>query len=487
MVATGTRWQRSRVVPCLAPGLLVALLAAAPAAAQTHNEIQVRAYEKKRKEELIATGQRHVDLGWSIKDKGLIPQATYQFVLAVELSEGQHQGAAMVLNIVRQYEEAFWKKRRKKPRKGALQAYEKKAAKLVEEDAKGQVELARAAWKAELVDETKAHLVAAMQFGEVVDIGARGDAKVGRFKVEEELLPWLLEQTIEVGDGERRIDPARLAGAVQGGAVAAGGAQPKLAGLREVASDALVLQSDLDEAAVRDMHALATALWEPLRDRLDGAPTRRLQVIVFDKRSDYDAYLQARGFGDVGSAGFSAYGWLQAMVCAEGLDADSRNALLLHELTHLFFFATSPIAMPDWYAEGFAETFGGQGTFTWDGKQLDAGAKMSDDRLAAIRARPMTLQQVLAGSAIQLLRQDKQEGLRFYTMAWALHRWLSTGEHAWRERFDAWEARLRGTLPGRNSTRGLGSPQAATEAFLAEFKDDLDVMQTAFAEYLRTL
>ena len=114
-------------------------------AAQTASDLLKRDYRKRLEAELVETGQRHVDLGWGIRNSGLIPQCTYQLVLAVELSEGKHRGASMVLNIVRTYKDAFWKKKRKKPRSGALKAYEKKAAALVKKDMLGQVKLARAA------------------------------------------------------------------------------------------------------------------------------------------------------------------------------------------------------------------------------------------------------------------------------------------------------------------------------------------------------
>ena len=67
--------------------ILVSQVCLVLATAQSTDELLVRKYQKAKHDELIATGQRHVDLGWAIKDKGLIPQATYQFVLAVELSE----------------------------------------------------------------------------------------------------------------------------------------------------------------------------------------------------------------------------------------------------------------------------------------------------------------------------------------------------------------------------------------------------------------
>ncbi|MBI1852461.1 MAG: hypothetical protein HYR85_19135 [Planctomycetes bacterium] len=43
----------------------------------------------------------------------------------------------------------------------------------------------------------------------------------------------------------------------------------------------------------------------------------------------------------------------------------------------------TPVVMPSWYAEGFTETFGGEGTFTWDGTKLDAKKAMSPSRLAS--------------------------------------------------------------------------------------------------------
>ena len=60
---------------------------------------------------------------------------------------------------------------------------------------------------------------------------------------------------------------------------------------------------------------------------------------------------------------------------------------MLHELSHLFWFGCAPVAMPDWYAEGFAESFGGQGTFTWDGAKLAIGGLMRRDEEGGPRVR----------------------------------------------------------------------------------------------------
>lgn len=461
----------------IAAAVVCLTLALTTAAAQSANDLNVRAYENKRKEELIATGQRHVDLGWGLRNRGLIQQTTYQLVLAVELSEGQHRGASMVLNIVRNYGDAFWKKKRKKPRKGALKAYEKKAQKLVEQDMLGQIKLARYAKKAKLDDQVRAHLVQAMRFGAEVSVPKdpkKKGAKIEGFAIDEELTQWLLGQTVMVNGGERRFEPA-------------GRGAPRLEGLNEVADQRLVVRTDLDAKVAKELHAMGLQLFEELLDRLDGAPTRPLQLVVFAERADYDGYLKACGQADVISKGICNYGTFQTLVCAEGLDSGSVNALVLHELTHLYFFGATPVAMPDWYMEGLAETFGGQGTFAWNGKQLTVGGLLRSDRLDGIQNDSMTLEQVLAGNALNLMRQEHKQAMRFYAMSWALQRWLTTGAHKWKKRFRDWEAKTRGTLDGIRSTRSFGSPQKAKQSFLAEFRRDLPDMDKAFQLWLMQL
>jgi hypothetical protein len=442
-------------------------------AAQTASDLLKRDYRKRLEAELVETGQRHVDLGWGIRNSGLIPQCTYQLVLAVELSEGKHRGASMVLNIVRTYKDAFWKKKRKKPRSGALKAYEKKAAALVKKDMLGQVKLARAAHKAKLRDRMIEHLVKAMRYGAEIKT-AKSGAKIQGFKIDEELAKWLNEQTLVLKDGKRRYEPA-------------GRAAPRLDGLLEVADSHLIVRTDLDEGAAGDLHALGSALWAPLQDRLDGAPTRPLRLVVFSKRSDYDEYLLACGQERVASKALCDYGTFQALVCAEGLEAKDLNALVLHELSHLFFFGSSPVAMPDWYAEGFAESFGGQGTFAWTGTKLTVGGLLRSDRLDALQGDSMTLQQLLAGNAMNLLRQDHDKAMRFYAMAWAFQRFMTTKSHRWKKRFLDWEVKCRGSLFGADSTRRMGAAEGAAAAFLLEFGKDLKAIEAAFKTWLATL
>jgi hypothetical protein len=137
--------------------------------------------------------------------------------------------------------------------------------------------------------------------------------------------------------------------------------------------------------------------------------------------------------------------------------------------------------MPDWYSEGFAESFGGQGTFAWNGKALTVGGLIRSDRLDAIQKDPMTLAQILAGNAMNLLSQNHDKAMRFYAMSWALQRFLMTGDNQLRKRFLDWEAKCRGELLGSQSTWNFGS------AGLAEFRRDMPLTEKAFQAWLADL
>lgn len=446
------------------------LLGGGGAPAQTERDRNVATYEKAKKDELIAAGQRHVDLGWGIRDTGLRQQSTYQLVRAVEISEGTHQGAAMVLGIVRAYPDAIWRHARKRPTRQSLRSYEKKAALLEVADQKGQVKLAKSAEKARLQDVANAHWLAALRLGAELVVTDKG-ATVGGEKVDPETLAWLQQQTIAVNGKQLVFEPA-------------GGKAPKLEGVHEHKNERIVVRTDLPVDTARELAALGAALWEPLVDRLDGSPVRTLQLFVFRKRADYAAYLQSLGHQDAGTRGLCDYGTYQTLVCAEGLEPADLQAIVLHELTHLFAFGSSPIAMPDWHAEGLAETFGGQGTFLWDGKALKTGGPMRADRVAAVKGAPMPLKELFAADAAQLLANDHERGLVFYAESQLLQRFFGEDGCPWGERFEWWENECRGKLPGAASTARLGDPAPARAAFDKLFGQDLDALEKAFLGWL---
>jgi len=376
----------------------------------------------------------------------------------------------MVLNVVRSYGQAFWRKSRKKPSRAALASYKKRAEKIERDDQKGQARLAKTAQKARLDDRAREHWLAAMQLGAELQISAKG-AKIGGQKVAPEHVEWLQGQTITVG-GTKTFDRA-------------GAKAPKLDNLVEAKSDWLSVRTDLGDKVAKELCALGTALCPPLQERLAGLPVRSLRLLVFAKRTDYDGYLAALGHGDATAGrGLCDYGSYQTLVCAEGLSPADLHGLVLHELTHLFFWGASPVAMPDWYAEGLAETFGGQGTFSWDGKKLATGGVMREDRVAAVKAGPIPLSSLFAADVLKLLVSDHDRAMVFYAESQLLMRFLRQPKGAWQKRFDWWENECRGSLAGTNSTARFGDVGPARASFQRLFGEDLDILERAFTVWL---
>lgn len=462
---------------------LVALGLAIAAPAQTATDIRVEDYHKLCTRELAEAGQRHLELGSWARDRGLVPQATAQFLRAEVVSKGKHPGVANVLMYMRGLGDAFWTKKRTRPGKLLLAEFERKSRDIETKTRKAHAMLAQRAARAQLADAAKDHWLEVLRLGGELDVDPKGLWRLDGERVPDELADWLQQQTRTIA-GKPVYD-------------AAGKAAPALPDAIEEKSDRLLVHTDLPSARCRDLHALGTALWPQLQDRLDGAPTRPLRLFVFGQRADYDAYLQARGLGlHRAGRGLCDYGAFQTLVCAEGLADAELHGLVLHELSHLFFFGSAPAVMPDWYAEGFAESVGGQGTFTWDGKTLTLGGSMQKERIAAVQAQPLSLRELLDADAAQLLAADHDKGLRFYAQSWALQRFLRLPDCPWNARFLHFEQKCRGQAlgaPPLGAANGLpvastfGNPAAARTAWDQLFAPDHAALEAAFATWLAGL
>src|SRR5262245_34732272 len=84
---------------------------------QGRREEAIEDFKKERTEVLLLSGQRHLEYGLELRKKGLTTQAAVQIVMAVEASQGRNSTAQLVLNLMRQYEDEFWKKKIEKDRK----------------------------------------------------------------------------------------------------------------------------------------------------------------------------------------------------------------------------------------------------------------------------------------------------------------------------------------------------------------------------------
>lgn len=453
------------------------LLGAAPAPGQQRQA----AYARQRTEALAEAGQRHLRLGSWARDQGLVPQATAQFLRAVEVSEGKNPGAQTVLGVMRGLGDAFWTQQRRRPGKALLAEFGRRAAAIEAQSKAAHLELAQLAVAADMVLEARRDYRRVLELGGELEFDAKAGWRIDRKRIPDAFGEWLRDQAVTDREGRAHFE-------------AAGGAAPRLPGL--VVHEDLVLQvrTDLPGDAAKELHALGSALLPHLHERLDGAPTRRLTLTVFARHADYAAYLAARGMQAHATApGLADYATFQSLVAASAPDGSRRtgdelHALVLHELAHLYFFGVAPAVMPDWYAEGFAETFGGQGTFTWDGTTLTVGGRMAAGRIEAMQQALMPLRQLVDARAAVLLAADRERGRAFYAQCWALARYLRQPDCPWRERFAWFEAKCRGqSLGAPQPGQPAPNPVPASVEFLRLFGDQLDAVDAAFRTWLATL
>ena len=437
-----------------------------------------REFEKKRIKFLVEAGQRHLLLGDWCRKANLIPQATAEFVLAVEISEGHNQGANTVLGIMRAYDDAFWKRGLPKPGKLQLDSYADRLRRVRQEDRKERLALAAAAWNAKLLDAAvEQYRVALRTAEEPIVVDARGRVVIDNLPLPEEISTALRQDKVKV-NGQERL-PDLLASRV-----------PQITPVFEKASDTILVRSQVSLAQAEDLHGLGTALLPHLEDLLDGRPARRLQLYVLADRKGYAAYLDAVQLAEFKAASaFADMGTFAAVVCAEGMTAAQLHATVLHELTHLFQFGVSPVVMPSWYCEGLAETFGGEGTHTWSDGKLTVGGDMARARLDALKQAGVSLKGLMEQDALKTVAGDKAAGAVFYAGSWALMRFLrrAAGKSV-AEKFALWEQRCRGAALGAE----IGKPNArntapAAELFQKTFSRELPTLEQGFAEWLQRL
>lgn len=454
---------------------LVGLIAATTlAAAQSPSPAAHAEFEKRRTKVLAEAGQRHLELGSWARDAGLVPQATTQFLRAVEVSEGKNPGASTVLGVMRGYGDAFWKRKVARPAKAVLDDYERRASSLEGRSRQEHVELAERAGRLKLLDRAREHWRTALELGAELAVDERGVFRIDKKKVDAELAPWLQELSTKDKSGKPRFE-------------AAGARAPRLAELAVHEDAALQVRTDLPGDAVRRLHALGSALLPHLRERLDGAPPRQLVLVVFGKHADYTAYLEACGMADAKVArGVTDYGTFQSLACAqrengESLADDELHSIVLHELTHLFFHGVAPAGMPDWYSEGLAESFGAQGTFGWDGKALTVGGALPKERVAAARPAMLPLQALLDVRVFVLMGQDREKSRAFRVECMLLQRFLRQEDCPWRYRFEQFEAQCRGQVLGApQGGDRRPDPMPAGARFKQLFGEDLPKLEAAF-------
>ncbi len=433
----------------------------------------------RKRKVLIEAGHRHLKLGVWCRDKGLNSQATMEFMLAVEVSEHRHPGAQKVLSIMRGYGEAFWKKRRKSFPKSLLDNYEKRVVKVVQKNAKERLGLAQWAFEFRLEEgEQEYRALVALHDGPL-EFDKKERIKISGGTVPKELSKAIREEAVKINERLWLRDDflSKI---------------PDVEAIQEVENERIRVRTtgSLDQA--QQVLDACTALLPVLAKDTGGRPSERLNVFLFAKSGAYSSYLEASGMTEFESAkGFALSSSRTACLNAFDMSDEDVRALALHELTHLFMFGITRTRMPDWYSEGFAETYGGQGCHRMEAGEYEFHQVMAPHRLAKLRAgeNVMPLKDLLTGDALAL-RSKSGGALDFYAQSWAFLRFLRTGAGKdVREKLEHWEAVCRGKALGAvlGKTTENANVQPAQALFLELFESQLDELEADFLIFLKDL
>jgi len=455
----------------------LALILAAPLL-QGRREDAIADFKKERMRVLLLSGQRHLEYGLELRKKGLTLQAAAQIQMAVEASQGRNPAAELVLNLMRAYEDEFWKRKIEKPTRERLEAYESRAQKLREEDREAHLDLVKWAVRADIEEQAY-----------------------------DELRELLLEidEPLVFDERERLVVMGKpLAGAVaervKAGAIEINGQPyvrdaflrrvPEVTRIYEKSSPELRVRSTRSLADAEELHAAASQLLPILRDDLGAVPERRLQLCVLGERKHFNAYLDMSGLSAHKAAdGFADRVNGTAFLCPEGSTEDYVLGLALHELAHLYQYSVSPAVLPSWYLEGCAESYGGAGTFRWDGKALLVRGTMAPARLEELRAGVLPLAELLDGEALAMLSSDKLTARRFYCESWAFLRYLEQGagpEIA--ARFQRWRTLCFGSAAGAQFDKPYETDASASRKLFRDiFAKDLPTLEEGFGAWLNAL
>jgi hypothetical protein len=435
--------------------------------------------EQRRRAGRIEAGQRHLEIGVWCRDVGLVPQATAEFLRAVEVSDHANPGAERVLSLMRRFDERFWKERAKHPSKALLDGYDRRARGATLDDQKEWLALARLATKLGLADEARVEYLALLRgLDRPLELDAKGRIVVEAGALPDEISARLRDEAVTI-DGRLWLRDECLARV------------PAVKEIFEAESPELRVRTQRSAAASADLLALARAMLPYLEDETDGRPTRRMTVYVFDSRRTWEAYLAGGGLTSHRLAtGIAESTSFAAVVCAEGLSDARLRGAVVHEMSHLYQMGVTPVVMPSWYAEGFAETFGGDGTFAWDGKKLDAKRAMSASRLEPLKTALgfIPLDVLLGADALAEIGKGGDAANRFYAESWALRRYLQTdAPKPIVARFALWETMCRGQAigaePGKPNSRNFGP---AAELFRKMLGPDLPTIESGFREWLQS-
>jgi hypothetical protein len=386
----------------------------------------------------LEIAQRHVDVGLWCRERGFAQAAREHFLNAVEVSRGRHAHASSIKSLMERLGDEFWKKQveltdaRRKP-------YDKQVEKLERENVAARFKLASWAHERGLESEALAAFRALLDPEAPLVVNAKGQLQASAGQIPAACSAKILAEAISI-NGEPHVRHGVLA---------------LLAGvdsLSQASAPALLVRSTGTREQVEEFLKLGLALLPELERELSVRLERRPTLLLIDSRATYERYLVEADRQSYRSAsGFADIARCVTLVCTEGKSLLEVQSLALHELSHLADAAAFPQAMPAWYSEGFAERFGGVGTFSWDGARLTLRGELDSERLTLLRGggTPWPIAELVRIDPVSLWGSDREQAKRYYAQSWALYRWLSSeAPSSLRVRWDAWIASCKSAKRG---------------------------------------
>ncbi len=477
---------------CVFALFVSALLVSGAAQAKPPSKKTSAEYEKRKIQLLVDAGVQHIEVGKWCRNSGMNPQATAEFLRAVEVSEDRLQWAKNIVALIQRLDDKFWKFERKRPSQVMLRSYEKKRRRASLHIQKSRLKLAKWCQKKELYDEAFTEYQAVVALSDrSIELDEKGRVVVEAGALPEDISEKLRDAAVAIND-KLYVRDAFLQKV------------PDVSAIYEAENERMLVRSQNSDEEAETLLAMCTALLPYLEEDMGGRPDRRLNMFVFKTRADYTTYCEKSELASHSAAGGLADSktW-QTLVCAEGLPAETVRGIALHELTHLFQYGVTRAIMPSWHSEGLAETWGGEGTFVWDGETLTAGGMMAASELEPLKtdAGYIALDKLLTSDALTLINEDKEKARYFYAESWAFLTYMRKhADEEVRERFRAWEdtcfTAALGAEAGKHHSRNFGPASELLEKTFGKalerkkgepHKTELQAIEEGFRAWLSSL
>jgi hypothetical protein len=414
------------------PGLVLAAAAGAEPGRVAGGGDEARAYEldvlKNVFEKYFQAGSDYYQNGWR-------SEALWCFERATQVRP-EFTGLTRFIGLLRDYDNPVWKRKRwKSPRAGVEAGFRRKQ---------------------ELYDHACAQALLKIGTrharGKEPDLADRAHA---RFREALEIVggPYQLDASDCVVVGKAgTIPPGFSARIVADDLVTINGERwLRDSMLRRIASVAELHEARTERCLVRTVTAaedaarlldlLEQAYPAYVRELGERRTGRRLGLFVFRDRAAYEEWCKASDHaGFVKAAGFanSAEGF--AVTFAQ----PQLDEVAIHEAAHLYHFDVYATAMPSWYDEGVAESFGDRHSMRIvEGKltTLLAPTKATLAPLLREGRLAIALDELLHGDALERIQAGDDSAATFYLASWALYRFLrESRDPRFASRFEDWES-----------------------------------------------